>query len=188
MVLFYLYPSSTPENCQFPSLITTLHGAFKGYQTGLFAGVGAGVLWAVSMRQNPQINTVFRDMTIFMRNTSYVGAGIGSAQAFGVLMSDTTENNAKRGFAIQHDIWHNRLDLLTVAGAGGGMVMSRQGVWQGLLRLQGMSPVWLGGVAWGSLLGLVCDIPMTVVGTIYYNHREDIAVIEQHDDDDDEEE
>ena len=69
-----------------------------------------------------------------------------------------------------------------------GSVASRQGVWQGLLRLQGMTPVWFGGVSWGAVGGLVCDIPMTVVGTIYYNHREDIAVIEQHDDDDDEEE
>ena len=83
---------------------------------------------------------------------------------------------------------HNRLDLLMAAGMFCGQIASRQGVWQGLLRLQGMTPVWFGGVSWGAVGGLVCDLPMTVVGTIYYNHREDIAVIEQHDDDDDEDE
>ena len=83
----------------------------------------------------------------------------------------------RKAFAIQHSKWQNRTDCLTLYGMVAGQLCSRPQVLHGLLGFTGVAPIPLGGMAWGSLLALAFDVPLSILLPNYWAHNEDVDFI-----------
>lgn len=177
MVLYYCGATREAEDVKSPNVMLNFHCMMKYGQAGMVLGAAAGGLIGL-MRKNFRVGTVFTDMTNAIGACGVAGfaAGLPAAQYHYAGLS--FEEKQKEAFKVQKSLWHNRLDLLTLAGLAGGAPIAATSVYTGFLAFIGAETLPLYGCfVWTTFGGFLLDVPLVIAGVLYYAHVDDIDVV-----------
>lgn len=190
MVWYYLGATEEPDDIKFPEPVIGLWSGMKAYQVGLVGGLALGAFGSFSRGKNLTKQLFFRDATVGMRNVSIFSAGAGMC-LFPMYLNFNWDRlrfdkgkwydhkfKQEKCFAIQHSIWQNRLDTLTIYGLILGLLFTRRSVFTKLIGMgEGFQVPVLGGATWGALLGTAFDLPLSILVPNYFAHNEDVDFI-----------